>query len=68
MPSRRRKQGPPDWKAVARANGLSIPSAEIDQIAPVLTDLLRECREAGRRDPAEVEPVGTFVPDPGQRG
>jgi len=54
-----------DWKKIARANGLAIPDAALEQIAPALDALETDFRPLARALPPATEPALIFhaVPD-----
>ena len=51
-----------DWKKIASANGLNIPEADVERIAPSLDALEAAFRPLTARIPHEVEPAVGFRP------
>ncbi len=52
-----------DWKKIASGNGLGIPEADIDRIAPALDRLEAAFRPLTTDIPASIEPAVTFRPE-----
>ena len=53
----------PDWKELASAYGFAIPDDELEEVANVLTPLVKECRDSYEETLDSSEPVGTFRPE-----
>ncbi len=49
-----------DWKKIASGNGLEIPDADIERIAPALDSLESAFRPLTGRIPGEIEPAVIF--------
>ena len=52
-----------DWKKIAKANGLTIPAAEVDRIAPALDALEAAFRPLARTIGPETDPAVVFQAD-----
>jgi hypothetical protein len=49
-----------NWKKIATGNGLDIPDADLERIAPALDALEAAFRPLAREIPASVEPAVIF--------
>ena len=57
-----------DWKKIASAQGLNIPDADLERVAPPLETLEAAFRPLVKTIPHDVEPAVTFTipPEDGQ--